>query len=78
MAGTDDWTGVGLGNPITRPGKSCLAHRHNGSSPIDYDGADRRTIGDNALSRTDGARLSGFLDHIFLWILQTSPPAHRR
>ena len=78
MAGADDWTGVGLGNPITRPGESCLAHRHDGSGPFDYDRADRRTIGDDALSRTDGARLSGFLDHILLWILQTSPPAHRR
>ena len=78
MAGTDDWTGVGLGNPITRPGKSCLAHRHNGSSPFDYDGADGRTVGGDAISGSDGARFSGFLDHIFLWVLQTSPPAHRR
>ena len=78
VAGADDWTGVGLGNPITRPGESCLAHRHNGSSPFSHDGADRRTVGDDALSRTDGARFGCFLDHIFLWILQTSLPAHRR
>jgi hypothetical protein len=48
------------------------------SLAFDYDRTDRRTVGDDALSRSDGARFSCFLDHIFLWVLQTSPPAHRR
>ena len=81
VAGSDDWTGLGLGHPIARPGESCLAHRHNDSGPLDHDGADRRTNGDDALSRSDRTRLGGFLDHIFLWVLQASPsassPLHR-
>lgn len=76
VAGADDWTGVGLGNPIARLGESCLAHRHNASSPFSHDGAERRTVGHDALSRSDGARFSCFLDHIFLRVLQASPPAH--
>ena len=78
LAGADDWIGLGLDDPVAWPGESCLAHRHNGSVPFGHDGADRRTIGDDALSRSDGTCFRRLLDYIFLWVLQASPSAHRR
>ena len=78
LAGAHHRAGVGLGHPVAWPGESCLAHRHDGSVPLDYDRADRRTIGNDALSCSDRTRLSCLLDHLFLWILQTSPSVHYR
>jgi hypothetical protein len=78
LAGAHHWAGMGLGHPVAWPGESCLAHRHDGSVPLDYDRADRRTIGNDALSCSDGTRLGCLLDHLFLWILQTSPSVHYR
>ena len=76
LAGSHDWTGLGLGHPLAWPGKSCMAYRHDGSGPLDHDGADRRTDGDNSLSRSDGNHLGGFLGNDFLWALQASERAH--
>ena len=76
LAGAHYWTGLGLGYSVAWPGESCLAHSHDGSIPLDYDRADRRTIGNDALSRSDGTRLGCLLDHVFLWVLQASPSAH--
>ena len=78
LAGAHDWTGLGLGHPVAWRGESCVAHRHDGSGPLDHDRADRRTNGDDPLSRCDGTSLGGLLDHSLLWALQTSRPAHRR
>ena len=78
LAGAHDWTGLGLGHPVAWRGESCVAHRHDGSGPLDHDRADRRTNGDDPLSRCDGTPLGGLLDHSLLWALQTSRPAHRR
>ena len=78
LAGAHDWTGLGLGHPVAWRGESCVAHRHDGSGPLDHDRADRRTNGDDPLSRSDGTPLGGLLDHVLLWALQTSRPAHRR
>jgi hypothetical protein len=76
LAGSHDWTGLGLGHPLAWPGKSCMAYRHDGSGPLDHDGADRRTDGDNSLSRSDGNNLGGLLDNDLLWALQTSECTH--
>jgi len=78
LAGAHDWIGLGLGHPVAWRGESCVAHRHNGSGPLDHDGADRRTTGDDPLSRSDGTPFGNLLDHSLLWALQTSRPAHRR
>jgi hypothetical protein len=77
LAGAHDWSGLGLGHPVAWRGESCVAHRHDGSGPLDHDRADRRTNGDDPLSRCDGTSLSGLLDHSLLWALQTSRPAQR-
>ena len=78
LAGAHHWIGLGLGHPVAWSGESCLAHRHDGSIPLDYDRADRRTIGNDALSRPDGAGLGRLLDHIFLRVLQAGSSAHHR
>ena len=49
-----------------------MAYRHDGSGPLDHDGADRRTDGDNSLSRSDGNHLGGLLGNDLLWALQAS------
>lgn len=72
LAGAHDWTGLGLGHPLAWPGESCMAYRHAGSGPLDHDGADRRTDGDNSLSRSDGNHLGGLLGNDLLWALQAS------
>ena len=77
LAGAHSRAGLGLGHPLARAGESCLAHRHNGSDPLDHGGADRRANGDDALSGFDGTLLGGLLDHVFLWILQASQSAQR-
>ena len=56
----------------------CVAHRHNGSGPLDHDRTDRRTNGDDPLSRCDGTPLGDLLDNDLLWALQASRPAHHR
>ena len=76
LAGTHDWTGLGLGHPLAWPGKSCVAYCHDGSGSLDRDGSDRRTDGDNSLSRSDGNHLGGLLGNDFLWALQASKRAH--
>jgi hypothetical protein len=78
LAGAHDRIGLGLGDPVARLGEPCLAHRHNDSGPFDHDRTDGRTIGHDALSRSDWARLGGLLDHVFLWVLQASPSTYRR
>jgi hypothetical protein len=72
LAGAHDWTGLGLGHPLAWPRESCMAYRHDGSGPLDHDGADRRTDGDNSLSRSDGNHLGGLLGNDLLWALQAS------
>ena len=72
LAGAHDWTSLGLGHPLAWPGESCMAYRHDGSGPLDHDGADRRTDGDNSLSRSDGNHLGGLLGNDLLWALQAS------
>ena len=69
LEGAHDWTGLGLGYPVARPGESCVANCHDGSGPLDHDRTDRRTNGDDSLSRSDGTRLSDLLDNFFLWVL---------
>ncbi|SRR5713226_1954557 len=76
--GAHGWTGLGLGHPVAWPGEPCVAHRHNGSGPLDHDGTDRRTNGDDPLSRCDGTPLGDLLDNDLLWALQASRPAPRR
>ena len=77
LAGTHDWTGLGLGHPLAWPGEPCVAHRHDGAGPLDHDRADRRTNGDDPLSRSDGTPLGGLLGNDLLRALQASEPAHR-
>ena len=76
LEGAHDWIGLGLGHSAAWHGESCVAHRHDGSGPLDHDRADRRTNGDDSLSRSDGTRLGGLLDHVFLWALQANRSAH--
>ena len=78
LAGAHGWTGLGLGHPVAWPGEPCVAHRHNGSGPLDHDGTDRRTNGDDPLSRCDGTPLGDLLDNDLPWALQASRPAHHR
>jgi hypothetical protein len=78
LAGAYGWTGLGLGHPVAWPGEPCVAHRHNGSGPLDHDGTDRRTNGDDPLSRCDRTPLGDLLDNDLLWALQASRPAHHR
>ena len=78
LAGAHDWTGLGLGHPVARPGESRVADHYDGSGPLDHDRADRRTNGDDPLSRSDRAPLGGLLDNDLLWALQTSRPVHCR
>lgn len=78
LAGANDWTGLGLGHPVAWPGESCMAHRNNGSGPLDHDRAYGRTTGNNPLSRSDGTRLGGLLDNFLLWVLQASRSTHHR
>ena len=40
LAGAYYWAGLGLGHSIAWHRESCVAHRHDGSGPLDYDGAD--------------------------------------
>jgi len=77
LAGAHDWIGLGLGHPVAWPGESCLADHYDGSGPRDHDRADRRTNGDDPLSRSDRTPLGGLLANDLLWALQASRPAHR-
>jgi hypothetical protein len=78
LAGTHNWFGLGLGHPISRPGEPCVADHHDGSGPLDHDRADRRTNGNDPLSRFDRTHRGGLLDNDLLWALQASQPVHGR
>jgi hypothetical protein len=78
LEGAHDRTGLGLGHPLAWRRESRVAHCHDGSGPFDHGGADRRTNGNDSLSCSDRTHLSGFLDHVFLWVLQESWSALRR
>jgi hypothetical protein len=78
LEGAHDRTGLGVGHPVAWRRESCVAHCYDGSGSFDHDGADRRTNGDDSLSRSDRTRLSGLLDHVFIWVLQESRSALRR
>ena len=78
LAGAHDWTGLGLGHPVAWRGKSCVAHRHDDSGPLDHDRADRRTNGNDPFSRSHRTRLGDLLDNFFLWVLQANRSAHYR
>jgi len=77
LAGAHNWFSLGLGHPVAWPGESCVADHHDDSGPLDHDRADRRTNGDDPLSRSDRTPLGGLLDNDLLWALQASQPAHR-
>ena len=70
--------GLGLGHPNAWPGKPCVADHHDDSGPLDHARTDRRTTGDDPLSRFDRTHRGGLLDNDLLWALQASRPTHRR